>query len=513
MKQLVFIFATISAFAQSVPQNLEWRQLPANNGPQPSARFDGTIAVDTRNNHLYLFGGTDATGDVNDLWRYDLASRQWSAISPAGALPPARHGHTLNYDPASHRLFVIAGQARSFFGDVWAYDIAANRWTELARSGAGPSSRYSHSTVLDAKRNRLVFSHGFTSDRGRFDDTWAFDLATNQWSDITPSGSKPLRRCLHHAVINPARDEMYLYGGCSSGAGACPQADLWVLDLTRNTWREVGLNPRPAGRQWYGISWDEARSRIVIFGGSGFGSLGDAWEYDPAANRWEMLIAANQNPSARHRVQGAYSPMAGNLFFGGIVNGLTNDLWQLAAPPPPLVPSIAAGGLLGVFGGEAGPFAPNEIVSLYGSNFDAATIEIEGTRAQLFFSSPNQINLLLPASLAGRSTATLQLRNAGGATASYTLNLVPAAPKFHPALIRVEDILIVYGTGAGQNFTGALATLNGAPAELLYAGPAPGFVGLEQYNVRIPTSERNATDYRFRLTLGNASGEIQLAPQ
>ena len=166
-------------------------------GPGPSARFDGTIAYDPSSNALFLFGGEDTTAR-NDLWAFSVEAGQWRQLSPQGDKPDPRFGHTLNYDPVRRRLIVFGGQAAGFYSDVWAYDIATNQWARLADNGAGPSRRYGHSGVLDSARNRIVISHGFT-DRGRFDDTWAFDLASNRWLDISPSSGRPLRRCLHHA--------------------------------------------------------------------------------------------------------------------------------------------------------------------------------------------------------------------------------------------------------------------------------------------------------------------------
>src|SRR5258707_2423447 len=152
-----------------------------------------------------------------------------------------------------------------FFGDAWAFDIQTNRWAQLGGNSSGPMPRYGLSAVYDAKRDRIVLSHGFTSEQGRFDDTWAFELASNSWRDISAAGARPLRRCLHHAVYVPQSDQMLLYGGCSSGFGPCPQGDLWSFDLAKNQWTEITSNPRPAPRQLYGMVFDqqEGETRAV----------------------------------------------------------------------------------------------------------------------------------------------------------------------------------------------------------------------------------------------------------
>jgi uncharacterized protein (TIGR03437 family) len=548
MKTITLVcLLAVSALAQP---GLEWRRL-AQGQSAPTPRFDGTIAYDPQDRRLYLFGGTDNSGDTNDLWYYDTAGDSWTRLNPTGAAPRARHGHTLNFDPVRRQLLVVAGQAGSLFGDVWSYDIATNAWRQLAANGSGPSNRYGHSVILDTRRERLVLSHGFTSESGRFDDTWAFDLRTNRWQNITPSGSKPLRRCLHHAVYSAARDEMYLYGGCSSGAGPCPQGDLWILNLATNQWREAGLNPRPPGRQWYGISFDDARARLVLFGGSASFFLADTWEFDPAANRWSPLEASGTAPSARSRLQGAYAAGQGNFFFGGNAPQATNELWRLAPPAEPMIPaanpSLAANGIRGVFDGGTGPFAPGEIVSLYGTDlgpadpvvasFSAAgrlPVELGQTRvfvgdhaAPLYFSSRGQVNIQIPWEASGRPR--LRVENAGRRGEDREIELRDAAPKLYNGLIRVEDVLILFVTGAGRTNpvaqTGAIAQaplgqliaptrvlLNGEEGEVLFAGLAPGTAGLVQVNVRIPASQRQAAQFRVRFESGAASAETTLVP-
>lgn len=138
---------------------------------QPSPRLDAPIAYDSANRLVWLFGGQAASGDTNDLWSYSLDSQSWRRLSPLGTAPAPRHGHSVTYDPRGRRLIVFAGQSRGFFNDTFAYEIDSNRWTRLNSGTGAPSSRYAHSAVYDPAGHRLIISHGFTSESGRFDDT------------------------------------------------------------------------------------------------------------------------------------------------------------------------------------------------------------------------------------------------------------------------------------------------------------------------------------------------------
>ncbi|MFN0102742.1 MAG: kelch repeat-containing protein [Bryobacteraceae bacterium] len=486
-------FAIIPLFAMFLSaQELQFSAVQPD-GLRPSARFDGTIAYDPPSNRIFLFGGEDTTAR-NDLWAYAVETRQWRAISPAGVKPDARSGHTLNYDPIRRRLILFGGQASGFFSDVWAYDIAADQWTRLADNGAGPSRRYGHSGIYDAARNRIVISHGFT-DRGRFDDTWAFDLASNRWSDISPGDGRPLRRCLHHAVHDPAGDQMFLYGGCASGFGPCPLGDLWAFNLRTNQWKEVRTTVNPPPRQHYGLAFDEARRRLVLFGGSGNALYNDTWEFDPASLTWAQLNIAAP-PTARLRHQGVYAPAPADaiFFFGGVKNSAkTDELLSLAPARPTIV---------NAFSQAPGPLAPGTLATLYGAGFPAnPAITVAGLAAPILYSSPRQINLRIPDNAPlGRTTVL-----------NVPVTIVERAPGLFPAGFRTADVIVLFATGANESLPAPVSLqISRNEAEILYAGPAPGVPGVMQINARISPTTPSAITVALRVGAAETTGTITI---
>ena len=446
---------------------------------RPSARFDGAIAYDPPANQILLFGGDD-TGPRNDLWAYDAGARQWRELSPSGDKPPARFGHTVDYDSVRRRLIVFGGEASGFFSDVWAYDIEANQWTRLADNAVGPSRRYGHSSIYDTVRNRIVISHGFT-DRGRFDDTWAFDLAANRWSNISPASNRPLRRCLHHAVHDAAGERMYLFGGCASGFGPCPLGDLWSFDLRTNQWSEVREGAGPPPRQHYGMAFDQSRRRLVLFSGSGASVENDTWEFSPVTTAWTKLNIAN-SPGARFRHRSVYAPAPANavFFFGGTSNsGKTNELLELSPARPVLV---------NAFSQALGPFAPGTIATLYGAGFAAnPALTVTGISASVLYASPTQINLRLPDNVP-LGPATL-------APYGVPLLINERAPGLFTTGFRTSNVIVLFATGANETIPAPVTVrIGGEEAEILYGGPAPGVPGVMQVNARIsPTAASPVT--------------------
>jgi uncharacterized protein (TIGR03437 family) len=522
-----------ASFLQGQP--LQYTLLPAE-GARPSARFDGTIAYDPAGRQLFLFGGSEL-GAKNDLWSYSLDRRQWTEIQVSGTRPPARFGHTLIYDPVRKRLIVFAGQAAGFFSDTWAYDIEQGSWQQLSRDEAGPSRRYGHSAIYDPPRDRMVISHGFT-DAGRFDDTWAFEFATNTWRNLTPSGGKPIRRCLHHAVHDSANNQMLLYGGCASPQGPCPLGDLWSFDLSSHRWTEITVQPRPPAREHYGIVFDSARGRLVLFGGRGGGQLNDTWDYDPRGGFWRQAVLQGLPPAPRSRHESAYAADRGAaFFFGGLTQGgASNELWMLAAVGQNR-PQVAAEGVVNAFSGSSGAVAPGEIVSIFGNglgpvegfalSLDPLTNRLptsgpgvrvtwNGTPAPLYYLSANQLNVQVPYEIQGSAEANLVVTVAGLPSAPVTLPVVSTKPGLFPRIFHPDgsvnstanaatqgSIIILFATGQGVTNppvpSGAFPAdgfpepvdpvalrIGGREAEVLFRGLAPGTAGVIQVNARIP---------------------------
>lgn len=311
-----------------------WIELaPAAGGP--GARWDHTLAGDEAGGRLVLFGGRDGDNvPLGDTWLFDLATESWREASGAGtAAPSPRFGHAVAVDQGTRQLYLFAGQAdgATFFDDAWRLDLETLVWSPIETGdGPRPSARYGTSAVLDGA-GKLLVSHGFTFD-GRFDDTWALDLATATWTDVSPAPeTRPLRRCLHEAVWDAAAGRMLLFGGCSSGFGPCPQGDLWVFDPAARTWTELTPAARPAARSNPALVVDPSGERVLLLDGlTAEGHVADLWALPLAGDAgWEAISVAGEPPAARASHDAV--AVGDRLYlFGGIgPDGVLADLWAL----------------------------------------------------------------------------------------------------------------------------------------------------------------------------------------
>jgi uncharacterized protein (TIGR03437 family) len=169
--------------------------------------------------------------------------------------------------------------------------------------------------------------------------------------------------------------------------------------------------------------------------------------------------------------------------------------------------------------------------------------------APLFFVSPSQINYLVPAGTSGGVATVSVIRglirgkgavpinatapglfsanaNGQGVAAAVALRVradgsqsVEPVARFDQGQNRFVPVpidpgpegdqvfLILFGTGfrGRSSLDLVTATIGGESAEVFYAGPAPGFAGLDQANVRLPRSLAGKGEVSILLTADNRS--------
>ncbi len=313
-----------SPAASSSSEPVAWSQVTATG---PPAREDHTWTVDPDAGIAYLFGGRDGSTVFADTWAYDLARDTWTLLAPASS-PDARFGHEALWADGVG-LVVFAGQADSttFFGDLWAYDPAANAWAELPATGALPTPRYGSCAGIGPD-GRLWISHGFTSEGSRFSDTRAYDFATATWVDETPSdGARPVERCLHGCWWTDD-GELALYAGQTTGTLALD--DRWRL--VGGAW-EMVEGSLPMGRNLYARARTDVST--LVFGGQAIdGSyLGDLWTFPDDSDDATAVQPAGDGPQPAGRAGAELivdEARGRALLFGGrTADGALADLWVL----------------------------------------------------------------------------------------------------------------------------------------------------------------------------------------
>ncbi len=257
-----------------------------------------------------------APNPIGELWTYDIACGTFS-LHDASAGPSARARGSAAYDAAGDRMWMFGGRYRegssgayTLFDEVWSLDLKSLVFSPLAINGAGPEARSNPVVVFDDAAGELVLFGGNTSTSGLSfipqNDLWALDVAAGTWREIAPSGAPPSERLFHTGTIDPEKHLMFVYGGGGENAFQGPfYGDLWQVDLTTGAWTELsdGKGNAPNARIWSTIAFDGAKNRLVLFGGHDDGAVGnnsDTWAFDLGSNSWNNITPEEtvNNPSA-----------------------------------------------------------------------------------------------------------------------------------------------------------------------------------------------------------------------
>jgi len=257
------------------PATNTWSDLTPT-GVAPAPRAAHASAYDPATDRMIIFGGYDGTSYYNDTWAFDIAAKTWANLHPSGSVPASRGGHSFVYDPASKTMILFGGwNGRTEYNDTWAYDLAENTWTNLRPSGRAPAARDSQAMAYDAE-NKVIILFGGWSATKEYDDTWAYDPAANTWVELNPAGESPTARAHQQMVYDPTVEKTVLFGG---GRSTTVFNDTWNYDFASNSWTPVTLTgDAPSARTGYALAYYAADRKVLLFGGSnGIDFYSDIW--------------------------------------------------------------------------------------------------------------------------------------------------------------------------------------------------------------------------------------------
>ena len=304
-------------------------EIPALN---PSARGFVSMAYDSESDKFTLFGGHSG-GDTTDpahfsaeTWTYDVATNTWTDMKPVSG-PKARSSPGLAYDSESDRVILFSGDDNLVLSlpDTWAYDYNTNTWTEMAK---GPANRYGFRMAYDSESDRIILFGGFRFPSESLNDTWAYDFNSDTWTQMQPSTS-PAGRAYYGMTYDAQIDRVIVFGG---DVNMTPRADTWTYDFNTDTWEEVKLDTGtpPRGRRWHAMVYDAGADRTILYGGHTGGS--ETWVFDYSLRTWTQL-ETDQAPGKRSMHSLAYSSAAERvILFGGQLFSeydYTDQTWSL----------------------------------------------------------------------------------------------------------------------------------------------------------------------------------------
>jgi uncharacterized protein (TIGR03437 family) len=233
--------------------------------------------------------------------------------------------------------------------------------------------------------------------------------------------------------------------------------------------------------------------------------------------------------------QGLFLDGAGDLYFADTGNSRIRRLVPDPVPPDPVVQPATVTVVNGI-STAPGAVAPGEIATIYGAGLGpekgvtggldstgalpasvgGVEVRFNGMPAPIFYAQSEQINVQVPYTVAGSGTADVAVSYQGKLVGTASVAVAASAPAMLPLVSNPDGSanaasaptprsswMTFYATGEGltdgQNVAGVPArepyphpvlpvtlTIGGVKVDILFAGSAPGMVGLLQINARVP---------------------------
>ncbi len=495
--------------------------------PMPSARQEISSAV--LDGKIYVIGGFNSSGaSTNTVEVYDPVTNTWSRAAP---LPIVT-----NHNAAA----VAAGKLYAFGGTsnrVFVYNPQQNSWSEVA-----PMNFVHGGTPAVAVINDRIYVAGGTGGGMGGNELEVYDPVANTWTTLAPMNVPR-----NHTAGGAINGKFYVVGGRGSANAATA---LEVYDPQTNTWKT--LAPMPTGRS--GIGAAVVNGELYVFGGEIPGVFSAVEVYNPLDNTWQQLPAM---PTPRH---GLFAAVLDNRIYlpgGATVEGLgatnINEVFLVNTAVTVSAasftgPQLANRSIVAAFGANLATTTQAAISQPLPTSLGGTSLRVKDSTgserlAPLFFVSRLQVNYQIPPGTA-TGPATITVTNGDGIVSTGTLQITDVAPALFTlnqsgfgaaaaldafnftgepfAATRPNgepNIIAFFGTGLGTDATdvdgdvsaAVQATIGGNPATVQYAGRAPGFTGLNQWNIVLPVGITSGTHTVIVSRQGASSNAVTIA--
>ncbi len=415
----------------------------------PGARHDSVSWTDTDGN-FWLFGGygydeLGAIGWLNDLWRFNITSKEWAWISGAKTIDndgvygtkgvpdianrPGGRLESVSWTDMDGNLWLFGGWGYTeldfgLLNDLWRFNITSKEWAWISGNETAdeygvygtkgvpdianyPGARECSASWTDTNGNLWLFGgNGYAESVGvgRLNDLWRFNIASKEWAWI--SGAKTTNQngfyftkgvpfilnCpgsrLGSVSWTDTDGSLWLFGGYGyPGSGTWGYLnDLWRFNIASNEWTWISGNktlneygkygtkgiPDIAnypGARWSSVSWTDTYGNFWLFGGWGYaesgddGYLNDLWRFNITSNEWAWIsgnkttdeygiygtkgVPDTANYPGARCYSVSWTDTDGNFWlFGGAGysesggSGRLNDLWMFGSVKDSIAPKI-----------------------------------------------------------------------------------------------------------------------------------------------------------------------------
>lgn len=246
--------------------NGTWTNLTNAQTALPPPRWGAGMVYDPVDQEVVLFGGCQTAGcypALADTWTF--SGGQWHDITAtAGPAPPGRGEGTMTWDSAAGYVLLFGGEAGTgsstlYLNDTW--EFLHNHWTNLSSTVGATAPPARAQAVMASLPSGPVVLFGGAANGPSIPGTWSF--LDGNWTDVTStSGPQPAARTAAMLAVDPAADDLVLFGGYHAGNYL---SDTWTY--SSGTWIATSASG-PPGTFGAGFVYDSEDGYLLLYGGA-----------------------------------------------------------------------------------------------------------------------------------------------------------------------------------------------------------------------------------------------------
>lgn len=285
-------------------------------GASPSATSSSAVATEAPTPSVEASPSASASSETAPTATATVGpgALAWNELPQTGGTPAPREDHSWTVDPGAEVAYLFGGRAGpggTDFGDLWAYDLALDTWSAITPQGPTPPPRFGHNAAWVPEVGLVVFAG--QAGATFYSDLWAYDPPSNTWTQLPAEGDAPVPRYGSCAALGPDGRLWISHGFTEEGNRF---SDTRAYDFEAGAWSdETPDGMPPVARCLHGCFWTPDGASFVLYAGqtTGVYSLGDLWALTPDAG-WTRL---DEPPTATRNLY-AFAPRAGDtVVFGG----------------------------------------------------------------------------------------------------------------------------------------------------------------------------------------------------
>lgn len=340
-----------------------WAQVVTAHSPGP--RSDYAMKYDSNRGKTVLFGGRNITILYNDTWEYN--GTDWTQVV-TGVSPNIRFQHATAFDSSRNKTILFSGiGVAATTTTVSSSVVPADTIVNVASTASFPTSG---TIIIDTEYISYtgVTPTSFTGcTRGLFNtaaaahspaatvrgliaygDTWEYDGIN--WVQIFLAGVQPSPRAGSKLIYNSTKKISIMFAGIGNpGSNTNDLNDTWQYD--GSSWTQINIFG-PSPREYFGMTYDSNRDKIVLFGGENtalIGANGETWEFGSPL-RPVVVQTSGDGFVYFDATAGRPTPVIGDFLGPSSVNGTVTPIYDgyspvfgvAMEPPVPLNTTLSA---------------------------------------------------------------------------------------------------------------------------------------------------------------------------